>query len=270
MIIFKDVIFKYEKEKIILNNINLKIIPGEFIAVIGSVGSGKTTLAKHINGLLIPDNGKVIVDGLCTGDKRNILEIRSKIGFVFQNPESSIAASTVEEDIAFGPENLGIAPDEIQERVKNALKDVGMQIYAQRPTYMLSGGQKQRTALAGALAMESKYFVLDEAASMLDPKGKTDLMKLLKKINEKYKKTIIFVTHKMEEAVQAKRLIALKSGEIIFDGETKNFFSQKDYLQKIGFELPIVTQIGFNLEMRGIKINNPVLTEKELVDKICY
>ncbi len=270
MIIFKNVIFKYEKEKIILNDINLEIIPGDFVAIIGSIGSGKTTLIKHINGLLIPNTGDVLVDGLSVKDKDNILKIRKRIGLVFQNPESGIVASTVEEDVAFGPENIGVEPDEIKKRVMNSLNIVGMEKYSQRPTHMLSGGQKQRVALAGALAMESKYFVLDEATSMLDPKGQLDLLKLLKKINERYKKTIILITHKMEEAAQAKRLIVLDSGKIYFDGKTKDFFSHKNKVQKIGLELPVVTQMGFNLEERGLKINNPVFCEDELVENICY
>lgn len=269
MIVLEEVGYKYCDGTQALAEISLKINPGEVIAVVGPNGSGKTTLAKLFNGLLIPIQGRVTVEGMDTKDKKNIWDIRRKVGLVFQNPENSLVGATVEEDVAFGPENLGLSPDEIAARVKEALKAVGMEENANRASHMLSGGQKQKVAVAGILALGCHYLVLDEATSMLDTCDRDRLLSLLWDLNRKKCVTIIMITHNMEEAALASRIVALQEGRVAFDGVAEAFFSHDRLLGQLGLELPRVTLLGNRLKNRGLSIETPVLSEADLVKQIC-
>lgn len=260
--------FSYDKKVNILDGISFKIFPGEFIALIGPNGSGKTTLIKHLNGLLLPSSGKVIVDDLNTVDNMKIKEIRSRVGIVFQNPENGLIASTVEEDVAFGPENQGLSSSEVSRRVHEALAAVGLEEYSQRAPHTLSGGQKQKAALAGALASGSSYLLLDEATSMLDPKSRKDFLSLICELNKEKGLTIIMATHNMEEAALASRLIGILDGGIMLDSSPVEAFEELQ-LEKLGLEVPLVTLFGKKLAERGINLKLPVLTEQELVDRLC-
>ncbi|MBZ4688529.1 MAG: energy-coupling factor transport system ATP-binding protein [Clostridia bacterium] len=268
MIVFDKVSFTYG-ENLILKEISLKISPGELVAIVGPNGSGKSTLVKHINGLLLPTDGEVTIDGLNTKTKEHLWEIRSRVGIVFQNPENNLVASTVEEDVAFGPENLGYPPEKIVASVKKALQAVGMEQFSKRPIQMLSGGQKQKVALAGALALGSKYLILDEATSMLDPQGQQELLSVILKLNKEKLLSVIMVTHNIEEAALASRIIGISEGRIAFDGTPREIFSNSDLLEEIESELPEVTKLGYRLESRGLNLKNPVLSEDELVKRLC-
>ncbi len=215
-------------EKIALDNINLKIDKGEFIAIIGVNGSGKSTLAKHFNGLLLPSEGECIVDGMKVDDSEEIWKVRQKVSMGFQNPDNQIIATVVEDDIAFGPENMGLEREEIKDRIEFALKSLHIEHLRKMPPHLLSGGQKQLTAIAGAIAMRTQCIVLDEPTAMLDPQGRNAVMKALKELHEKYNITIIIITHFMEEAVQADRIIVMNDGKIIQDGMPKDIFKQKE------------------------------------------
>lgn len=268
MIVFDKVSFTYG-ENLILKEISLKISPGELVAIVGPNGSGKSTLVKHINGLLLPTDGEVTIDGLNTKTKEHLWEIRSRVGIVFQNPENNLVASTVEEDVAFGPENLGYPPEKIVASVKKALQAVGMEQFSKRLIQMLSGGQKQKVALAGALALGSKYLILDEATSMLDPQGQQELLSVILKLNKEKLLSVIMVTHNIEEAALASRIIGISEGRIAFDGTPREIFSNSDLLEEIESELPEVTKLGYRLESRGLNLKNPVLSEDELVKRLC-
>lgn len=259
-------------EKIALDNISLKIDKGEFIAIIGVNGSGKSTLAKHFNGLLLPSEGECIVDGMKVDDSEDIWKVRQKVSMVFQNPDNQIIATVVEDDIAFGPENMGLEREEIKDRIEFALKSLHIEHLRKMPPHLLSGGQKQLTAIAGAIAMRTQCIVLDEPTAMLDPQGRNAVMKALKELHEKYNITIIIITHFMEEAVQADRIIVMNDGKIIQDGMPKDIFKQKENLKKIGLSVPLAVDIVDALQKKGLKLANVFDNEnlaKEIQELIC-
>ena len=241
----------------------MEIQKGSFIAILGHNGSGKSTLAKHMNAILIPDEGKMLVDGLDTSQEENLFAIRQKAGMVFQNPDNQIVATIVEEDVAFAPENLGVPPEEIRKRVDNALKAVKMYEYRNHTPTQLSGGQKQRVAIAGVIAMQPDCIILDEPTAMLDPQGRQEVMETILKLNQKYHITIILITHYMEEATLAERVVVIDNGEIILDDTPKKVFSQVDRMKKIGLDVPQVTELAWELNKAGYAISTEIMTEQE-------
>jgi len=248
-----------------LKNINLKIDKGEFVAIIGHNGSGKSTLAKHFNALLLPTKGDVFVKGINTREIDRVWEIRQIAGMVFQNPDNQLVATVVEEDVAFGPENLGIEPQKIRERVKEALKIVGMEEYARHAPHLLSGGQKQRVAIAGIIAMRPECIILDEPTAMLDPSGRREVLNTIKKLNEEEGITVVNITHFMEEAVEADRVIVMEAGKIIMDDKPIEVFSRVKELKELGLDVPQVTELAYNLYNKGFNINPKLLTVEEMV-----
>ena len=251
-----------------LDDINLNIDRGEFVAVIGVNGSGKSTLAKHLNGLLLPTEGACFVDGIKVEDNADIWKVRQKVSMVFQNPDNQIIATIVEDDIAFGPENMGLPREEIRERVDFALKSLHIEHLRGFAPHLLSGGQKQLTAIAGAIAMRTNCLVLDEPTAMLDPQGRIAVMKALKELHEKYNMTIIMITHFMEEAMQAQRIILMDNGKVIQDGTPKQIFENKQKLHSLGLEVPLSVDIADELRRRGIKISADVFTAKQLAEEL--
>ena len=270
MIEIKNLNFKYNEtdEKLILKDLNLNIESGDFVAILGHNGSGKSTLAKLLNGLLQPTSGDVIVDGLNTKNEETIWQLRSNTGMVFQNPDNQIVATIVEEDVAFGPENLGIETEEIRKRVDQALKSVGMSEYARRAPHMLSGGQKQRIAIAGILAISPKYIILDEPTAMLDPVGRKEVMSTIEYLNKEEKKTIILITHYMDEAARANRLVVMEKGQIVIDEKPREVFSHVDKIKEIGLDVPQVTELAWELNKEGFDINTKILNTDELVGEL--
>ena len=252
----------------VLKGIDLNIKKGEFVAILGHNGSGKSTLAKCINAINIPESGTVIVDGLDTKDEKNLLDIRKTAGMVFQNPDNQIVATIVEEDVAFALENMGVAPDEIRRRVDEALKTVDMYEYREHAPHRLSGGQKQRVAIAGILAMKPKCILLDEPTAMLDPRGRAEVMKTIKMLNRESGVTIVLITHYMEEAAQADRVVVIDSGEIVMDNVPKKVFSQVDTLKHLGLDVPQVTQLAYGLKKAGFDISTETITEDECVEAL--
>ena len=250
-----------------LKNLSFSVEKGEFVALAGMNGSGKSTLAKLLNGLFIPSSGDVLIDGLSTSDEKNTFEIRKKEGMVFQNPDNQMVATIIEDDVAFGPENIGVPRDEIIERVDEALEAVGMNEYRKRSASKLSGGQKQRIAIAGVLAMRPDILILDESTSMLDPNGRKEIMSIAKKLNEQGI-TVINITHNMDEAVLADRIIVLRKGRIAIDGTPKEVFSS-GLLEACGLTLPPVYALCKNLESKGFVLDSPLLTEEELAEGVC-
>lgn len=269
MIEIKDLKFTYEGEKLpALNGVTLNIKEGEFIAVLGHNGSGKSTLAKHMNGILIPNEGKVTIDGLDTADESNLWEIRKKVGMVFQNPDNQMVATVIEEEVAFGPENLGIAPEEIRRRVDFALKAVGMEKYRNESPNNLSGGQKQRISIAGIIAMTPGYIVLDEATAMLDPKGRKEVIDTVRYLNREFKISVILITHYMEEAVRADRVIVIDNGEIIIDDTPQMTFANVALLKSVGLDVPQPTELMFRLRGNGIYLRHDLLTPEDCAEEI--
>ena len=266
----ENVKFKYEKDTtdFAVDGVNLNICNGEFTAIIGHNGSGKSTLAKLINSILLPTEGKIYVKGMDTSDDSKLWDIRQTAGMVFQNPDNQIVATIVEEDIAFGPENLGVKPSEIRKRVDEALNAVGMYEYRKRPPHMLSGGQKQRIAIAGILALNSDCIILDEPTAMLDPSGRKEVMETLGKLNKKGK-TIILITHYMDEAVQADRVVVMDRGKIKLDGTPKEVFKNINEIKKFGLDVPQVTELAQELSKEGLDIPMDIIDVKELVDLLC-
>lgn len=261
--------FKYEKNSsYAVNGVSLNIKSGEFTAIIGRNGSGKSTLAKLINSILLPTEGKIFVKGMDTSDDSKLWDIRQTAGMVFQNPDNQLVATIIEEDIAFGPENLGVQPEEIRRRVDNALNTVGMYEYRKRPPHLLSGGQKQRIAIAGILALNSECIILDEPTAMLDPSGRREVMETLKKLNAEGK-TILLITHYMDEAVQADRVIVMDKGNIKLDGKPKEVFRNIDEIKKYGLDVPQVTELTQELIKEGLKLPPDIIDVKELVDILC-
>ena len=257
-------------EFIALEDINLTINQGEFIAIIGTNGSGKSTLAKHLNALLKPTSGRCIVDNIDTQNDVDLWKIRQKIGMVFQNPDNQIVATIVEEDIAFGPENIGIDSTEIKARVKKALNAVGLNKYRKHAPHLLSGGQKQRLAMAGVLAMNSKCLVLDEPTAMLDPVGRQEVLSTVKKLNSEDNITIVYITHFMEEAIMADKVIVMENGRIRLQGTPKEVFSQVLKIKKLGLDVPIAAEVSYRLQEDNIVIaNNNIIYDEELVEALC-
>lgn len=251
-----------------IKGINLEIERGSFTAIIGKNGSGKSTLAKNLNGLLVPTAGDVIVEGYNTKDDEHIWDIRQAAGMVFQNPDNQLVSSIVEDDVAFGPENLGIDPKEIRERVDKALEDVEMGKYKKKAPHLLSGGQKQRIAIAGVVAMKPRCIIFDEPTAMLDPRGRKEIMKIIKELHEEGI-TVILITHFMEEAVQADRVIIMHEGEILLDGKPEEVFSHEDLIKSCNLDLPLMVEIGARLRKRGIDIPKDIVTEEKMVEYLC-
>ena len=251
-----------------LKNVSLDISKGDFVGIIGRNGSGKSTLAKLLNGILIPHEGEIIIDGMNTKDTDKIWEIRQKAGMIFQNPDNQMVATIVEEDVAFGPENLGIDPKEIRNRVDNSLLSVQMSEFKDKKPHELSGGQKQRIAIAGILAMEPECIILDEPTAMLDPKGRIEVINTIKQLNKKGT-TVILITHYMEEVVDADKVFILDRGEKVFEGTPREVFSKGDKLKELMLEPPYATKIAFELKKKGKISNDKILTLDELVEEIC-
>lgn len=270
---FNDVSFVYpggeDRAVKALDNINVSIKRGEFTAVIGHNGSGKSTMARHINAIFKPSHGDVIVDGMNTKDDALIWKIRQTAGMVFQNPDNQIVATIVEEDVAFGPENLGLPHDEIVKRVYEALELVEMVEYAHFAPHMLSGGQKQRVAIAGIIAMHPKCIVLDEPTAMLDPIGRQEVMATIKRLNKDEGMTIILITHFMEEAVQADRVLVMDRGHIIMDDVPKKIFVRIDDMKRIGLDVPAMTELAQYLRAGGLNIPPDILTVEEMAEALC-
>ncbi len=267
------VIFAYDNEqtfqkKLILNDITLEIEEGSFVAILGHNGSGKSTLAKHFNAILTPDSGSVTVDGIDTSDADRLFDIRQRVGMVFQNPDNQIVATIVEEDVAFAMENLGVPPETMRERVDKVLSDVGMLEYKDRAPHQLSGGQKQRIAIAGILAMNPKCIVLDEPTAMLDPKGRREVMQTIKRMNKEQNTTVALITHYMDEAVQADRVVVVDHGKILMDGTPKEVFAQVDRLKEIGLDVPQVTDVAHTLVQAGVTLAEDILTPEEFFTAI--
>ena len=252
----------------VLKGIDLDIEKGEFVAVLGHNGSGKSTLAKCIKAINLPEKGEVTVDGLDTIKEENLLPIRKRVGMVFQNPDNQIVATIVEEDVAFALENLGVDPKEIRRRVDEALETVGMYEYRMHAPHKLSGGQKQRVAIAGIIAMKPDCIVLDEPTAMLDPKGRNEVMKTIKMLNREHGVTIVLITHYMEEAAQADRVVVIDGGEKIMDSVPRKVFSQVDVMRNLGLDVPQVTEIADFLKKQGYDISNEIITEDECVEAL--
>ena len=273
---FSDVSYRYESDNetplpLAIKNINIDIKKGEFVAILGHNGSGKSTIAKLSNAIILPETGKIFVDGMDTADENLEYEIRQKVGVVFQNPDNQIVATIVEEDVAFGPENLGIEPAEIRQRVDNALKSVGMYEYRLHEPHKLSGGQKQRVAIAGVMAMQTDCIVLDEPTAMLDPKGREEVMKTIIKLNRENGITVILITHFMNEAALADEVVVMDKGNVKFKGTPKEVFAKKDELTALGLSVPQSAMLIHELKKHGIDIKSDAITIEECVaDIISY
>lgn len=250
---------------LVLKGLDMTIPAGQFVAVLGHNGSGKSTLAKHFNAILTPTGGDVIVCGINTKDEDRLFDIRQQVGMVFQNPDNQIVATIVEEDVAFALENLGVPPTEIRKRVDDALKEVDMYEYREHAPHQLSGGQKQRVAIAGILAMRPDFIVLDEPTAMLDPKGRSEVIRTIKELNKNFHTTVVLITHYMEEAVQADRVVVVDNGKILRDGTPKEVFSEVELLKSVGLDVPQVTELVYELRQEGIDLPQDILTEDE-----CY
>ena len=271
---FQNVSFRYDSEEegmqlpLVAENLNLQIHEGEFVAILGHNGSGKSTLAKLTNAILLPTSGKVLVDGMNTSDEDLKIKIRQTVGMVFQNPDNQIVATIVEEDVAFGPENLGVEPKEIRRRVDESLKAVGMYEFRKREPHRLSGGQKQRVAIAGIIAMLPRCIVLDEPTAMLDPRGRQEVMSTMLKLNREMGMTVVFITHFMDEAVKADRVAVMDDAKIIMDGKPKEVFKQVDRLEKIGLDVPQPTKLAQLLRQEGYDLPDDILDVDECIEKL--
>ena len=252
-----------------LDGVDLEVARGQFIAILGHNGSGKSTLARHLNALLVPDGGTLYVNGYDTKDAANTWEVRRSAGMVFQNPDNQIIASVVEEDVGFGPENMGIPTAEIWKRVEDALKSVGIWELRSASPNRLSGGQKQRVAIAGVIAMRPECIVLDEPTAMLDPSGRSEVIRTIRELNEKEKVTIILITHYMEEAVFADRVLVMDHGKTVMSGTPKEIFSRVEELRKLGLDVPQATLLAWKLKQRGLILPDGILTCEEAVDALC-
>ncbi len=269
----KDLRFSYPAEEgkepaEVLKGIDLDIKEGEFTAILGHNGSGKSTLAKHMNAILLPTSGKVIVDGIDTADESRLFELRQQAGMVFQNPDNQIVSSVVEEDVAFALENLGVPYEEMRRRVDEALRAVNMYDYRLHSPAQLSGGQKQRIAIAGIIAMEPKCIILDEPTAMLDPRGRKEVMAVIRKMNREKGVTIVLITHYMDEAAQCGRVVVMDKGRIVLDDTPRAVFSHVDKIKKIGLDVPQVTELAWELKKAGYDISSEIITEEECVNAI--
>lgn len=269
---FNHVSFTYDSDekKLIpaLKDISLNIRKGEFVAVLGHNGSGKSTLAKLTNAILVPGKGTVTVSGMDTSDENLVHKIRQTVGMVFQNPDNQIVATIVEDDVAFGPENLGVPPAEIRIRVDNALREVGMYEYRQREPHKLSGGQKQRVAIAGILAMQTACMVLDEPTAMLDPRGRVEVMNTVLRLNKEMGITVLYITHFMDEAVKADRVLVMDKGEVILDGAPREVFSRVDLIKSVGLDVPQASELCYLLRNDGLDLPDDVLDIDECIEAL--
>lgn len=272
MITTENLSFKYTSEytetEFVLDKLNLKIQKGEFVAVLGHNGCGKSTLAKHFNGLLLPVGGNVYVEGLNTKDENLLWEIRKTVGMVFQNPDNQIVATVVEEDVAFAPENLGVPSIEIRKRVDDALKVVDMYRFRKHAPHLLSGGQKQRVAIAGAIAMKPQCIVLDEPTAMLDPKGRSEVMDTILKLKNEEKMTVVLITHYMDEAARADRVVVMDKGKVVMDNTPKKVFSEVKKMKELGLDVPQTTELLYELNREGVPVNYDILSVEECADEI--
>ena len=273
-----DLIFEYAKRdeegNVIgsyraIDQVNLEVEEGQFIAVLGHNGSGKSTLAKHLNAILVPTEGTVWVDGTNTSDPNELWNVRQSAGMVFQNPDNQIIGTVVEEDVGFGPENLGVPTDEIWQRVEDSLKAVGMISYRHHSPNKLSGGQKQRVAIAGVIAMKPRCIVLDEPTAMLDPNGRKEVLRTVEELRKKEKVTVILITHYMEEVIDADKVFVMDHGHVVMEGTPREIFSQVDTLKKYRLDVPQVTILADELKKRGLDIPAGILRTEELVEAIC-
>lgn len=261
--------FRYNSEgELALDGVNTVFEEGELIAVLGHNGCGKSTLAKHLNAILLPVGGSVYIDGIDTADEDKVFEIRQKVGMVFQNPDNQIVASIVEEDVAFALENLGVEPSEIRRRVDEALKAVGMYEYRLHSPHQLSGGQKQRAAIAGIIAMRPRCIVMDEPTAMLDPLGRKEVIETVKKLNQEYGITIIMITHYMEEAAQCRRVIVMDKGKILLDDTPKEVFSQVELMKSVGLDVPQAAELIYELNKSGLDLDSHIINEEECAEAL--
>lgn len=268
----KNLIYEYKNVDSVrraVNNINIQIQKGKFIVVLGHNGSGKSTFAKHLNAIFTPTSGTVLIDGLDTKDDNKVLEIRQKCGMVFQNPDNQIVATVVEDDVAFGPENMGVPSHEIRKRVDEALSVVRMSEFATKAPHLLSGGQKQKVAIAGIIAMKPDCIILDESTSMLDPRGRKEVMNTVKKLNKEENITLIHITHFMEEAVDADYIYVMEEGEVVLEGTPKEVFINIEKLQSLGLDVPPMTLLCSELKKHDINISQDILTVEEMIDSLC-
>jgi len=279
MIEVRDVSFSYnaksESPLPALFDVNLQIREGEFVAVLGQNGSGKSTLAKHLNGILLPTRGEVLVDGISTGDKdtrgkSRVGEVRRLVSMVFQNPDNQIVATVVEDDVAFGPENIGVPPAEIEDRIAEAMSVMGILKYRKFQPHMLSAGQKQRVAIAGALAMQSKYIILDEPTSMLDPVGRQEVMEAVLKLRNQKGITFINITHFMDEAAQADRVVVMNKGRMVLSGTPGEVFREVDLIRSLTLDVPVVAEVAGRLRKRGLPLPEGIFTVRELVNCLVH
>ena len=269
----EDVRFSYITAEgvapIVLDGVTLDIEEGSFVAVLGHNGSGKSTLAKHMNAILLPTGGKVYVDGMDTADEDKLLDIRRTVGMVFQNPDNQIVANVVEEDVAFGPENLGVPTEEIRRRVDAALKAVGMESFLLHAPHNLSGGQKQRIAIAGIIAMEPKCIVLDESTAMLDPSGRREVLDTVRRLNREKGITIVLITHHMNEAAMADRVVVMDDGHVVMDGRPREILTRMEDLRAIGLDVPHTVELLHGLREDGFDVPLDALTVEECADAVC-
>ena len=257
-----------DQSQVVLNGVNIDIEKGKFIAVLGHNGSGKSTLAKHFNSVLVPTEDKVFVYDMDTADDDKVYDIRQKVGMVFQNPDNQIVATIVEEDVAFALENLGVAPAEIRERVDNALKSVNMYEFKNHSPHQLSGGQKQRIAIAGIIAMRPDCVVLDEPTAMLDPRGRKEVINTIRQLNSEFNIAVVLITHYMDEAAKADRVVVIDGGKVLLDGTPKQVFANVETLKKVGLDVPQATELAFMLKNAGIDIKTDVLNKYEAIDEL--
>lgn len=269
LITLEKVSYSYDKVHNAVSGVNFSAEKGEYIAIIGHNGSGKSTLTKLLNGLLVPTEGSVVVDGFSSADKKSLFEIRKRVGVVFQNPDNQLVASIVENDVAFGPENLGVPRDEIAKRIDFALSFVGMEEFRKRTPSRLSGGQKQRIAIAGVLALLPEVLVLDESTAMLDPQGRKEVLEVIKKLNKEKGVTVIAITHYMEEVVDADRVIVMDKGKIVMEGTPSEIFARRDDLNLIGLETPASVRIKDKLQKAGVIVDADALTREGLLEGVC-
>ena len=266
---FENVSFSYDTEetgkKTVIDNLSLSVEKGSFVCILGHNGSGKSTLAKLTNAILVPDSGKVFVKSMDTSDEEQLGSVRRTVGMVFQNPDNQIVATVVEDDVAFGPENLGVEPKEIRKRVDSALQNVGMYKYRLHEPHKLSGGQKQRVAIAGVIAMQTECIVLDEPTAMLDPRGRKSVMETVKKLNRELGITVLFITHYMDEAVQADRVVVIDNGKLKLDGTPKEVFKNIDLLKSLGLDVPQSAELAHLLRKDGFKLEDGILSTDEFI-----
>ncbi len=257
---------KIEEKKRALNHLNVEIEKGSFVAVLGHNGSGKSTFAKHLNGILLPTEGEVWVAGMDTSDEEKLWDVRKAAGMVFQNPDNQIIGNIVEEDVGFGPENLGVPTEEIWERVDKSLKAVGMTLYRKKSPNRLSGGQKQRVAIAGVMAMKPQCIVLDEPTAMLDPNGRAEVIRTVRELNRKEGITAVLITHYMEEVIDADRVIVMDDGAIVMDGTPREVFSQVEKLKEYRLDVPQATELAYELKKAGVDLPDGILSQEEFVE----